>query len=57
MDELDSMIKTGAFARRELVGKEITKISYSDNFLKPLIIGPAIEQTWKLDAGFWPVIL
>jgi hypothetical protein len=55
--ELDAMVKTGAFSRREKVGKEVNTIAYSQNFLQPLILGPAIEETWKLDPGFWPVIM
>jgi hypothetical protein len=55
--ELDAMIKTGAFARREKAQKEVKTIKYSEDFLQPLILGPAIEETWKLDHGYWPVIM
>jgi hypothetical protein len=57
LEELDAMVKTGAFARRDRVGQNVTTIDYSENFLQPLILGPAIEETWKLDMGFWPVIM
>jgi hypothetical protein len=57
LEELDAMIKTGAFARLSKVSKEVTSISFSENFLQSLIIGPAIEQTLKLVEGFWPVIM
>jgi hypothetical protein len=55
--ELDAMVRTGAFARREYIGKDVYSISYSENILQPLIVGPAIETVWKLDQGHWPVIM
>lgn len=57
LQELDAMIKTGSFAWLEDVGKEVKTIAYADYFLKPLLLGPAIEETWRIDLGFSPVIL